>query len=111
MTNEEKFKDVEERVKAFDDYCGQKVCDYCKHSNKTGLGRVGCVLHWLADEYEEPDLPFEIENLDGGRYVVQEKTKKIPTSYFTSESIAKKQRDTLNAAVLAWHKQLCEKGE
>ena len=113
MTTEEKFKDVEERVKAFDDYCGQRVCDYCKHSNKTGLGRAGCVLHWLADEYKGSDLPFKVVTTEHDVIIARNDTGEILTC---KDKIANAYRlkslcADLNAAAVAWHKRLVAKGE
>lgn len=50
MTNDQKFKTAEERVKAFGEYCyNKKGCEYKLH----GCDEARCFAHWLALEAEE----------------------------------------------------------
>lgn len=55
MTNEEKFKTVEERIKAFKKFCKEKYCEGCPCKEKTADYRtpVRCMLAWLELEYIE----------------------------------------------------------
>ena len=57
MTNEQKYKTTEERIKAFDDFCkGQgDRCNHCEIARKrlSISRRSECVVYWLALEAEE----------------------------------------------------------
>ena len=57
MTNEQKYKTQEERIKAFDDFCkGQgDRCNHCEIARKrlSISRRSECVVYWLAIEAEE----------------------------------------------------------
>ena len=61
MTNEQKYKTAEERIKAFDDFCkGQgDRCNYCEIARKrlSISRRSECVVYWLALEAEEEEKP------------------------------------------------------
>ena len=61
MTNQEKYKTAEERIKAFDDFCkGQgDRCNHCEIARKrlSISRRSECVVYWLAIEAEEKPGP------------------------------------------------------
>ena len=52
MTNEEKYRTLDERQSAFQEYCSKHSCPSCKHFNNRNNNR-NCALAWLADEVEE----------------------------------------------------------
>lgn len=52
MTNEEKYRTLDERQSAFQEYCSRYSCPSCKHFNNRNNNR-NCALAWLADEVEE----------------------------------------------------------
>lgn len=52
MTNEEKYRTLNERQKAFQEYCSRYGCPSCKYLNNRNNNR-NCALAWLADEAEE----------------------------------------------------------
>ena len=65
MTNEQKYKTAEERIKAFDDFCkGQgDRCNHCEIAKKrlSISRRSECVVYWLAleaDEEKPEPCPF-----------------------------------------------------
>lgn len=103
MTNEQKYKTVEERQKAFEDFCSRHICGKIPKNRCT---KYGCLLEWLADEYEEPkqELPFKVDVLD-----VVATDGKQTIAGCCDEHNAKSLCDSLNAAALAWHKRMCEK--
>lgn len=57
MTNEQKYKTPDERIKAFDDFCkGQgDRCNHCEIARKrlSISRRSECVVYWLALEAED----------------------------------------------------------
>ena len=59
MTNEQKYKTPDERIKAFDDFCkGQgDRCNHCEIARKrlSISRRSECVVYWLALEAEEEE--------------------------------------------------------
>ena len=61
MTNQEKYKTAEERIKAFDDFCkGQgDRCNHCEIARKrlSISRRSECVVYWLAIEADENPEP------------------------------------------------------
>ena len=61
MTNEQKYKTTDERIKAFDDFCkGQgDRCNHCEIARKriSISRRSECVVYWLALEAEEKIEP------------------------------------------------------
>lgn len=58
MTNEEKYKTAEERIRAFHEWCDERICKDCVISNVCGgidarsIG-IHVMAHWLALEAEE----------------------------------------------------------
>ena len=61
MTNEQKYKTPEERIKAIDEWCSNRDCESCKLKAHNFYGGDGCRFYWLAleAEEEEPDpCPF-----------------------------------------------------
>ena len=54
MTNEEKYKTAKERSAAFDAYCQNHSCDFCKLSEQPMRKEAGgrCILLWLAANAE-----------------------------------------------------------
>lgn len=55
MTNEEKYKTVEERIKAFDIFCcNQDTCVSCPAHVIT----CGCMFRWLTLEAEAEEKPM-----------------------------------------------------
>lgn len=68
MTNEEKYKTSEERINAFDAFCGQYST--CRDCHIQGDRVVECVLNWLALEAEE-DKPMPCKCCGGEAVVVQ----------------------------------------
>lgn len=52
MKNEEKYRTLNERQKAFQEYCSRYSCPFCKYLNNRNNNR-NCALAWLADEVEE----------------------------------------------------------
>lgn len=60
MTNEEKYKTIDERAKAYMEFCGKRSCERCEVN--VDEGRISeCKFRWLAleaeDEKSEP-CPF-----------------------------------------------------
>ena len=55
MTNEQKYKTPEERVKAFCKWCFNRTCDSCKLKSHNFDGGVECKFYWLALEAEEDE--------------------------------------------------------
>ena len=57
MTNEEKYKSIDDRVYAFRRYCAETTCPNCCIKPYEGVRRNGCVdrciLKWLALKAEE----------------------------------------------------------
>lgn len=52
MKNEEKYRTLNERQKAFQEYCSRYSCPFCKYLNNRNNNR-NCAIAWLADEAEE----------------------------------------------------------
>lgn len=69
MKNYEKFKTVEERAKAFGEYCKYKVCNQCKDVNPAKA--VKCLLEWLEEEFHE-ELPLPCPFCGGTRWSKQD---------------------------------------
>ena len=75
LTNEQKFKTAEERVKEFGEFCKNEFCNQCNHLDcklyKQGSAILHCYDGWLALEAEEEkpeNCPFCNEmTLVGGR--------------------------------------------
>ena len=65
MTNEQKYKTPEERIKAFDEFCNRngclKKCAALGNRDPRKITMFGCMAYWLAleaeDERPEP-CPF-----------------------------------------------------
>ena len=53
MTNEQKYKTVEERNHAFSEWCFNRDCESCKLQEHNFDGGDGCRFYWLALEAEE----------------------------------------------------------
>ena len=57
MTNEQKYKTAEERVRAFGEFCKNEFCNQCNHLDckfyKQGSEILRCYDGWLALEAEE----------------------------------------------------------
>jgi len=116
MTNEQKYKTVEERGDAFAKFCDSRGCGGQCSICEVGKPYDGnCILRWLvleALEVEEPkpDLPFEIASkiVRGGYISVIRRadTKEEVANFPVANEY---QCDALNAAALAWHKRMCEK--
>lgn len=76
MTNEQKYKTPEERVKAFNEWCFNRYCESCKLKSHSLDGNYGCRFYWLALEAEEDKpgkCPFcggETEIITGSGYQV-----------------------------------------
>ena len=56
MTNEQKYKTVEERNHAFSEWCFNRDCKTCKLKAHNFDGGDGCRFYWLALEAEEEKL-------------------------------------------------------
>ena len=104
MTNEQKYKTIEERQKAFERFCTKSGgnCGKCNIANP--LGGTSCILRWLADEYQGPKMPFTVVENN----IIDAHNKNRITSYFSNE-YTQKICDALNAAAIAWHKRMMEK--
>jgi hypothetical protein len=59
MTNGEKFKTADERIKHFSEFCATRKCDICKCTGK-GASILKCAFDWLDLEYREElkNCPF-----------------------------------------------------
>ncbi len=61
MTNGQKYKTAEERVKAFGEFCKNEFCDQCNHLDcklhKQGSEILRCYDWWLALEFEDEIEP------------------------------------------------------
>ena len=111
MTNEEKYKTAEERAKEFQKFCSNRRCSTCPYNHKA-TSYLACPMHWLADEYKEPeqDLPFKIELWQTEEYQVYIALGiDWPIRRFKAEINAVSFCNKLNAAALAWHKRMMEK--
>lgn len=55
MTNEQKYKTAEERVRAFYEWCRKRDCESCelKSFRKSVGDFLICPMHWLTLEAEE----------------------------------------------------------
>lgn len=111
MLNEEKYKGYRERSKAFVEHC-------LKHHNcvnctfKSGDSGINlCVLKWLADEYQELDLPFKVQPIFGGGSIIVETVKGSKVIDEVQGLTAQRVCSALNDAAIAWHKHMAEKGE
>lgn len=56
MTNEQKHKTPDERVKAFNEWCFNRDCNSCKLKAHNFDGGDGCRFYWLALEADEDKL-------------------------------------------------------
>jgi Lar family restriction alleviation protein len=56
MTNGEKFKTVNERFEAFDEFCDNHTCGNCPAGN-VDCSESECAFNWLDLEYEEKLRP------------------------------------------------------
>lgn len=56
MTNEQKYKTPEERVKAFGKFCNGQGCTNCILKDRP-VGNASCAFYWLALEAEEEENP------------------------------------------------------
>jgi Lar family restriction alleviation protein len=52
MTNGEKIRTVEERIKHFNGFCTTRKCNICKCTGK-GTSILRCAFEWLELEYKE----------------------------------------------------------
>ena len=117
MTNEELYKTPEERNYAFAEFCkinvamGDGMCKACKYCER-GNG-ISCVLLWLADEHEEIVLPFVVKKQKAphDRFGIYCKKSGVPVATNLSESDAKERCGDINAATLAWAKEMFKKEE
>lgn len=120
MKNEEIYKTVEERQKAFAKFCAEFCKGDCQKCPCCG-NHLSCALIWLGLEYQEPkqNLPFEIrangrkpcKSFPVALYSTVEYGNPtsnfivgLPENYYHDELCKR-----LNAAALAWHKQMMEK--
>lgn len=60
MTNEQKYRTAEERVRAFDNFCSKRACPACKirNSNPTSY----CAFLWLSLEAKMAAKESEVRN-------------------------------------------------
>lgn len=83
MTNEEKYRTLDERQSAFQEYCSKYSCPSCKYLNNHNNNR-NCALAWLADEVEEgQSVSFRSERtrrMETTRYVVEYNIPASPAS-------------------------------
>lgn len=56
MTNAEKFKTVDERIKHFNIFCSSRICNICELTPR-GTSGIRCALEWLELEYEKEPKP------------------------------------------------------
>lgn len=116
MRNEEKYRTPEERNYAFAEFCkinvaiGGGMCKACKYCER-GLG-MPCVLLWLADEYEEIILPFEVKKQKAPHdmFGIYCKKSGVPVATNLREHDAKERCGDINAATLAWAKEMFKSG-
>lgn len=117
MRNEEKYRMPEERNYAFAEFCkiniaiGNGTCSACKYYER-GLG-MSCVLLWLSDEYGEIALPFVVkkQKTPHDKFGIYCKKSGVPVATDLSEYDAKEKCGDINAATLAWAKEMFKKGE
>lgn len=59
MTNGERFKTVEERIKEFKKFCKERYCEgcSCKETPTGYTSPIRCMLVWLDLEYKEELKP------------------------------------------------------
>ena len=60
MTNEEMYKTVDERQRAFKEYCLGHPCKGCKYAKETSDSYSHCIFAWLADETSKEAAPRRI---------------------------------------------------
>lgn len=117
MRNEERYRTPEERNYAFAEFCkinvaiGNGACTACKYCVR-GLG-MPCVLLWLTDDYEEIALPFVVkkQTTPHDKFGIYCKKGGAPIATNLSECDAKEKYGDINAAALAWAKEMFKKGE
>ena len=84
MKNEEKYRTLKERQKAFQEYCSKYSCPSCKYLNNRNNNR-NCALAWLADEVEEGQSVSSggerTRRMETTRFVVEYKFPATPTGW------------------------------
>lgn len=102
MTNEERYKDPEERAEAFRKFCNTTNCNECECA-KDGKKLVAlCEFRWLALEAEEKPLPCPF----CGRNAVCDRVPGISPNVKCTGCGASIYRDTLVDAIAAWNRRV-----
>lgn len=96
ITNEKKYKTVEERISAFDKFCKQPNCDGCPVAHACGHSRAYASIAWLALE-ETVEKPEPCFYCGGECNVIGEVNHRVKCTSCNYESIMDSNKDKVVA--------------
>lgn len=102
MTNGEKFRNPDERGKAFSAYCRKQVCDKCELDKFNKRQESCCFFHWLDLEYKEVLKPCPF----CGSEAMNRKSNGLYYVFCTNCSVKTVDSITPDDAIAAWNRRV-----